>query len=75
MNWLKIGAILLIIAGTLGLVYGQFTYDRDASSAAGPIRVTVKGHSTIDIPIWAAVSAIVAGSLVLLAHHRPRYRS
>jgi len=65
---LRIGAILLIIAGTLGLVYGQFSYDKETQNTSlGPIGFSVRVRQTVNVPVWAGVGAIVAGTLVLLA--------
>ena len=74
MSGLRIGAILLIIAGTLGLAAGQFSYHMDTRGARlGPMGVSVSERKTVTIPVWASVGAIVAGSLVLLARRkRPR---
>lgn len=71
MGGLKLGAILLIIAGTLGLVFGQFGFNRDTRSTTfGSIGVSVRERQTVIIPVWASVGAIVAGSLVLLARQK-----
>ena len=68
MEGFKIGAIVLIIAGTLGLVYGQFSFDKNTeTSTVGPISISVREKQTVNIPTWAGVAAIVAGSLILLA--------
>jgi TRAP-type C4-dicarboxylate transport system permease small subunit len=66
MNAVKILGIALIIAGTLGLIYGGFSYTKDTQEAKlGPIALTVKNTETVNIPIWAGVSALVVG-LVLV---------
>jgi hypothetical protein len=71
MNWPRMGAILLIVAGTLGLVYRQFVYDRSVQrTAIGPIGFSVTERQTVDVPVWASVGAIVAGSVLLLAGRR-----
>lgn len=71
MSGLKIGAILLIIAGTLGLVFGQFSYNKSTESTTiGPIGFSVRERQTVNVPVWAGVGAIVVGSLLLLA--RPK---
>lgn len=67
MNTLKMAAIALIIAGTLGLAYGSFSYTRETQGAkVGPIELTVQDRQTVNIPVWAGVAAIVAGALLLL---------
>lgn len=66
MNSLKMLAIVLIIAGALGLAYGGFTYTRETHEAkVGPIELSVKDTETIHVPIWAGVAAIVAGVILL----------
>jgi hypothetical protein len=63
--------ILLIAAGTLGLIYGGFTYTSDTHSAKlGPIAVQVKEKETIYVPIAAGVAGIVFGALLLLGFKR-----
>ena len=66
MNGIKIAAIVLIVAGVLGLVYGGFTYTKDTHTAdLGPIELSVKERDTVNIPIWAGVGAIVIGGALL----------
>jgi hypothetical protein len=67
MNTLKIVAIVLIIAGLLGLVYGSFSYTKETQEAKiGPFELSVKDKQTVDIPVWAGLGAIVAGGVLLL---------
>lgn len=67
MSSIKIVAIALIIAGTLGLAYGRFSYTRETQEAKiGPIELTVKDTQTVNIPVWAGVAAIVVGGGLLL---------
>lgn len=67
MSAIKILAIVLIIAGLLGLVYGSFSYTRETQEAKiGPLELSVKDTQRVDIPIWAGVGAIVAGGVLLL---------
>jgi hypothetical protein len=67
MSVIKIMAIVLIIAGLLGLVYGQFSYTRETQEAKlGPFELTVKDTQTVNVPVWAGVAAIVAGGGLLL---------
>lgn len=62
----KIAAILLIIGGALGLVYGGFTYTSDTHRAdIGPMHLKVVEKDHVNIPVWAGVGAIVAGALLL----------
>ena len=68
MNPVKMLAIVLIVAGILGLAYGKFSYTKETHSAkVGPIDFTVKDKETVNIPLWAGVLSIVAGGFLLLA--------
>jgi uncharacterized membrane protein YidH (DUF202 family) len=68
MNSVKILAIVLIVAGGLGLAYGSFTYTKDTHEAKlGPIELSVKDRQTVNVPVWAGVGAIVAGVVLLVA--------
>lgn len=67
MNATKIVAIVLIIAGVLGLLYGGFSYTKDTTAVKlGPIELSVKEKQTVNIPIWAGIGAIVIGGLLLV---------
>ncbi len=67
MSALKLVAILLIVAGVIGLVYGGFTYTKTTTDAKiGPIEVSIKDKETINVPIWAGVGAVVIGAGLLL---------
>jgi hypothetical protein len=63
---MRIAAIVLIVAGLLGLVYGGFSYTRDRTAVKlGPLELTVKEKETVNVPVWAGVTAIVVGGLLL----------
>jgi len=67
MNTVKIAAIVLIVAGVLGLVYGSFSYTKETHEATlGPIELSVKDKQTVNVPVWAGVGAIVIGGVLLL---------
>jgi hypothetical protein len=71
MNAVKMAAVVLIVAGVLGLVYGRFSYTRETHDAKlGPIELSVKDRETVNIPQWAGVAAIVAGGVLLFAGGR-----
>jgi len=66
-NPIKLVALLLIVAGTLGLAYGSFSYTKETHEArVGPIELTMKDKETVNIPVWAGVGAIAIGGLLLL---------
>ena len=67
MSAAKVLAIVLIVAGILGLLYGGFTYTKKTHEAkVGPFDLAVKEKETVNIPVWAGVGAIVIGGLLLL---------
>ena len=64
---MKILGIALIVAGTLALAYGGFTYTRDQHDVKlGPLQFSVKEKETVNVPVWAGVGAIAIGALLLL---------
>jgi uncharacterized membrane protein YdcZ (DUF606 family) len=68
---LKVVAILLIVAGIAGLVYGKFSYTKATHEAKiGPFDLSVKEKKTVNIPLWAGIAAIVAGALLLAVPKR-----
>lgn len=67
MNAIKIAAVVLIVAGVLGLTYGSFSYTKETQEVKlGPLELSVKEKQTVNIPVWAGVGAIVIGGLLLL---------
>ncbi len=67
MNPIKAAALVLVVAGVLGLVYGSFSYTKNTHEAkVGPIELTVKDKETVNIPVWAGVGAIAIGGVLLL---------
>lgn len=66
MNAVKIFGIVLIVAGTLALVYRTFSYTKDTHEAKiGPLELQLKEKETISIPTWAGAGAIIIGAALL----------
>lgn len=64
----KIIAIVLIVAGTLALVYGGFTYTKETHKAdVGPLHMEVQDKEHVNVPVWAGVAGIIVGVGILLA--------
>jgi len=64
----KILAIVLIVAGLLGVLYGKFSYTKETHEAKlGSIEMSFKEKETVNVPAWVGVGAIVAGAILLLA--------
>ena len=67
MGAIKIAAIVLIVAGILGLAYGKFSYTKETHEATiGSLELSVTDKETVNVPVWAGVGAIVVGGLLLL---------
>ena len=67
MNTTRLIAIVLIVAGILGLVYGGFSYTKDTTAVKlGPIELSVKEKQQVNVPMWAGIGAIVIGGLLLV---------
>jgi multidrug transporter EmrE-like cation transporter len=68
MNAVKMLAVVLIVAGSLGLMYGGFSYTKEThQTKIGPIELSVKDTERVNVPIWAGVAALVAGVILLVA--------
>ncbi len=73
MNLLRIVAVLLIVAGIAGLVYGRFTYTKESHDAkVGPLELSIKDKETVSIPTWAGVGAIAVGAALLVVRTKKR---
>jgi hypothetical protein len=70
MDRLKLLAVLLVALGTLGLVYGGFSYTSERHHAdLGGLHMDLDEHRWVSIPLWVGVAAIASG-VVLLARRR-----
>lgn len=64
----RVVAILLIVAGVLGLAYGGFTYTKETHHTdIGPIHMSVDEKKHVNVPVWAGVVALVLGGIVLVS--------
>ena len=67
MNAIKMLAIVLIVAGSVGLLYGKFSYTKETHNIKlGPLDMSVAEKETVNIPLWAGVAAILGGGVLLL---------
>jgi hypothetical protein len=70
---LRILGVLLIVAGTAGLIYGEFSFTRETHQAElGPLELEVEEKETIAVPTWAGAGAIGVGIVLLLVGGRRR---
>ena len=70
---MKIAGFVLIAAGILALVIGEFTYSkRRDTMSVGPLSVSVQQKERVTVPRVLSVIAIMAGAgLVAVAMRRP----
>lgn len=67
----RIIALVLIIAGSLGLAYGGFSYTRESHDTnIGPIQLTVRDRERVNVPVWLGAGAVLLGVVLLIA--RPK---
>jgi hypothetical protein len=67
MNAVKILAIVLIVAGIVGLLYGKFSYTKETHDVKlGPLEMSIAEKQTVNVPLWAGVMAIVGGGVLLV---------
>jgi drug/metabolite transporter (DMT)-like permease len=67
MSMVKILGVVLILAGTLALVYRSFSYTKDTHEAKiGPLEFSLKEKETVNIPTWAGAAVILIGGILLL---------
>jgi len=72
MNVRTVLAIVLIAAGTLGLVYRELTFTKRTHEVKlGHLELSVADKGRIEIPVWASVGVLVVGVGLLLAS-RPK---
>ena len=73
MNTTKVVAIILIVAGLIGLVYQQFSFTKETTQAKiGPLEITVKDKETVNVPLWASLGAIGVGVVLLVTGGRKK---
>jgi uncharacterized membrane protein len=72
MNTTRIVGILLIVAGTLGLIYGSFSYTKDKHDVKlGPLQFSMAEKETVNVPVWAGAGAIAIGAILLVIRRKP----
>jgi len=71
MSAIKILALVLIVAGIVGLVYGGFTYTRESHDLKlGSLELSVKDKETFNVPVWVGAGAVAAGVLLLFVRQK-----
>jgi len=71
MNTKSLIAIVLLVLGTLAIIYRGFSYTKETHDAKlGPIELQVNEKNHVDIPVWAGVAAIAVGGAMLVLGRR-----
>jgi TRAP-type C4-dicarboxylate transport system permease small subunit len=61
-------AIMLLVAGVLGLMYGGFSYTRQTHDAkVGPLEISVSESQRVNVPMWMGMALVVGGAGLLLS--------
>jgi hypothetical protein len=72
-NIVRLLAILLIVAGVLGLIYQQVSFTKETHQAKiGPLELSVKEKETVNVPLWASLGAITIGVVMLVTGGRKK---
>lgn len=67
MNAMKVAAIVLIVAGVLGLAYGGFSFTKETHEMKlGPLELSVKEKQDVNVPVWAGIGAILIGGALFV---------
>lgn len=67
----KIIGVLLVVAGTLGLIYGGFSYTKEKHDVnLGPLKFSMEEKERVNVPVWAGAGAIGIGVILLLIGRR-----
>jgi hypothetical protein len=67
MSTAKLAAIILIVAGAIGLAYGGFSYTSSSQEIGiGSLSVTVDEKRTVPVPVWAGLAAVLLGAGLLV---------
>ena len=71
MNPTKLIGIILIVAGSLGLAYGGFSYTKETTGMKlGPIELKVEEKQNVNVPVIVSGAAIALGVFLLVAGGR-----
>ena len=68
MNSRSLVAIALLVAGSLGLVYGGFSYTKASHQVdLGVVEFSVDEKKHVNVPLWAGAALLIAGGALLVA--------
>lgn len=67
----KLIGLILLAGGILAIAVGGFGYPPESHAAdLGPIQIKVQQEQHVNVPLWAGVTAIAAGAIMLAIRRR-----
>ena len=67
MNSTRMIAIVMIVAGCLGLAYGGFSYTKETTGLKlGPLELKVQERQTVSVPLIVSAGVLVIGVVLLV---------
>ena len=67
MNPTKMIGIILIVAGSLGLAFGGFSYTKETTGMKiGPLELKVQEKQTVNVPLIVSAGGIILGVFLLV---------
>jgi LPXTG-motif cell wall-anchored protein len=71
MNNQTLVAMILLVAGVLGLAYGGFTYTKASHQVdLGVVQLSVDEKEHVNVPLWAGIGLLVAGGALLVGSRK-----
>lgn len=72
---MRMMAVVLLLAGILGVVYGGFSYTRETHEAkVGPLEISISEKQRVNVPMSAGVALVIVGGGLLLVRRREEPR-
>lgn len=67
MNSTRLIAIVMIVAGCLGLAYGGFSYTKESTGLKlGPLELKVQEKQIVSVPLIVSAGVLIIGVVLLV---------
>jgi hypothetical protein len=68
MNSQSLIAMVLLVAGALGLAYGGFSYTKERHQVdLGVVQLSIDEKERVNVPLWAGIGLLVVGGALLVS--------
>ncbi|MGD9843047.1 MAG: hypothetical protein AB7F79_06900 [Steroidobacteraceae bacterium] len=68
MNSQSLIAVVLLVAGALGLAYGGFSYTKETHQVdLGVVELSIDEKERVNLPLWAGIGLLIAGGVLLVS--------